>query len=310
MISPITPVVEWTRHRSRLPGLLDETLRRSEGVPDRVEYMDDRSFADPATEERLWGPDREEIVVPAFRALPEFLDESPAPAVSRAPLTARHEQTLFLRYNHAKYQMARLLASQRRRPAAGRAREIGLWHQRAREVRTQIVHANLALVRTMANRVKTAHVEFDDLVAEGYMVVLKAIEKFDVSRGFKFSTYACRSILARFHRMMTVARRAHERFPVQFDPELERCDPSQRRHDEQQADAIQAVRDILTRNWADLDRLEQTVVQQRFPMTPEWKRRTLAEVGRLVGLSCESVRKIERRCLRKVRAALEEHFAA
>ena len=58
-------------------------------------------------------------------------------------------------------------------------------------------------------------------------------EHFDVSRGFKFSTYACRAVLACFHRLGAKERRYRQHVPVQFEPQMQQDDYDQRRHAEQ-----------------------------------------------------------------------------
>lgn len=59
--------------------------------------------------------------------------------------------------------------------------------KRARE---QLVNRNLRLVINNAKRFKHRGIPFIDLISEGNAGILRAIEKFDPHRGFKFSTYA------------------------------------------------------------------------------------------------------------------------
>ncbi|WP_434414523.1 sigma-70 family RNA polymerase sigma factor [symbiont of Argiope bruennichi] len=56
--------------------------------------------------------------------------------------------------------------------------------------RKQLIESNLRLVVANAKRYLNKGVEFGDLISEGNMGLLKAIEKYDYKRGFKFSTYA------------------------------------------------------------------------------------------------------------------------
>ncbi len=59
--------------------------------------------------------------------------------------------------------------------------------ERARE---RLTRANLRLVVSIAKRYRNRGVPFPDLIQEGNIGLMKAVEKFDYSRGFKFSTYA------------------------------------------------------------------------------------------------------------------------
>ena len=58
------------------------------------------------------------------------------------------------------------------------------------EAKKQMVAANLRLVLHWARRYQDRGVEMVDLVLEGTFGLLRAVEKFDWERGFKFSTYA------------------------------------------------------------------------------------------------------------------------
>jgi RNA polymerase primary sigma factor len=277
-------------------------------IPAAVSYVYHPSFASPGTENALFGRDAEPIHVPAWIQFPELAEDIPAHPAARPILRPDQEVVLFLRYNYARYRLARLLVAQRRRQTAARAAQIVLWHTRAVGVHAAIVRANMALVLAMAKRTRMAHVEFADLVSEGNMALLRTVGKFDVSRGFKFSTYACRAILKSFGRLATKAGRYRKRFPTEFDPRLERSDYDAQRHDMQRDDSVEALRDILARNRAALSEVEQTVVVERFAIGTGGKGRTLSEVGKLVGLTNERVRQIQNTALAKIRAALDEGF--
>lgn len=55
-----------------------------------------------------------------------------------------------------------------------------------------LVGENLNLVYMMAQKVKNyLNMEFDDIVGYGMIGLVKAAERFDITKGFKFSTYAC-----------------------------------------------------------------------------------------------------------------------
>ena len=58
------------------------------------------------------------------------------------------------------------------------------------EARDEIVRCNLNLVISRVREYKRDGVEFDDMVSEGNLGLLRAIEKFDYTKGYKFSTYA------------------------------------------------------------------------------------------------------------------------
>ena len=56
--------------------------------------------------------------------------------------------------------------------------------------RTKLIEWNLKLVVSVAKRYREMGVPFEDLIQEGNIGLMKAVEKFDPDRGFRFSTYA------------------------------------------------------------------------------------------------------------------------
>ncbi|KPK42739.1 MAG: hypothetical protein AMK72_14045 [Planctomycetes bacterium SM23_25] len=290
-------------------GLSDEGRAIYARIPAKFDYVPHELFGSASAEGTLFGPDAEEIEIPGWTQFPEAVDEAPVARGPRARLSAEEEKVLFLRYNYARYRLSRLIEAQLRRATAARARKMIVWYQRAMKGRADLVRANLALVLAMAKRTKIPNVEFGEIVSEGNMALLRSVEKFDVSRGFKFSTYACRAILKSFNRLATKTGRYRQRFPTEFDPDLERSDYDVRKHEMQRDSSADFVREVLVENRASLTDVERTVVMERFAITSRGKGRTLAEVGRMVGLTNERVRQIQNIALRKIRNALTEESA-
>jgi RNA polymerase sigma factor (sigma-70 family) len=231
-------------------------------------------------------------------------------AITGAPqlMSASEEKLMFLRFNFAKRKLTSLQAKAKRE---GLTRELCErvieWHRRFEHFREYLVRTNLALVLAMAKRVRLGDVDFAEVVSEGNMALIRAVDKFNVERGFKFSTYACRAILKAFSRTAMKSSRYRTRFPVESEPDLEKSDWSDRKRDQVEADCIDELKTIVDRNMADLSDVEQTVIRRRFNwQESEATPLTLEEVGKIIGVTKERVRQIQNKALAKIKAVMED----
>ena len=69
-------------------------------------------------------------------------------------------------------------------------KDLKVWLKKALKAKTEMVEANLRLVISIAKKYTNRGLSFLDLIQEGNMGLMKAVEKFEYRRGYKFSTYA------------------------------------------------------------------------------------------------------------------------
>jgi len=224
---------------------------------------------------------------------------------SEFPPAARTEDqmTLFLRYNFARWQVVRLSMDpgSRGRLTMSGARLLLAWHRRALEARDALARNNHGLVLSMVKRYKPTILDYDDAVSDANMALLGSIAGFDPSRGNKFSTYACRSMLKAFARGAQRAGKRRGMFPTEFDPALERPDSADDpRREEAFSEGAEEIADILRENRAGLSTREMQVLRDRFYSE---QRLTLEQVGVTLGVTKERVRQIQEGALAKIREA-------
>jgi RNA polymerase primary sigma factor len=278
-----------------------------------AEFVDHELFKKPNAEKFLFGrkvnfADTHDV---------EYMHRGPLPdsaPTDAATLNTSQEIMLFQRFNYARMRIARLFEKfQGKSMPCDAIRELLAWAHLATAARSQIVQANIPLVLAMAKRTRLSGLDFNELISEGNFALLRSVDKFDCSRGFKFSTYACRAILKSFSRVALRTSRYRGRFPTEFDPLLEKSDFIDRKRDGVEADCVDEIREILATNRAELNDMEQTVIRERFALdaNPDCvKPKTLEQVGEMIGVTKERVRQIQNKALRKIRSILEDNFLA
>jgi RNA polymerase primary sigma factor/RNA polymerase sigma factor len=146
---------------------------------------------------------------------------------------------------------------------------------------------------------------FFDLVSDGNMSLIRAVEKFDYARGNKFSTYASWAIMKNYARTIPDEHRRRDRFRA-ADMELLQtatdCRPDEYKQRLAENDRLQQVGKFLNR----LDSREQTIIIRRYGLDHEHEPQTLKEVGSALGVTKERVRQIEAKAMEKLREAAAE----
>jgi RNA polymerase primary sigma factor len=283
------------------------------------DFIDSPAFYEPDAEKKIYeeAPDIQKPDTTWYHPVMDDLSASKGRTVKSAQqviLTGAEEKVLFHQFNYARYRIWKIQqdvwASAAKKPTPEQAQEILRWYRLADRIREQIAETNLALVLAMAKRTRMSEVDFADLVSEGNMALLRAVDKFDAGRGYKFSTYACRAILKAFSRQGMKLSKYRQRFPTDFDPKLERSNYLETKRSTFEKDAADEVRRIVLENRADLTDVERTVIEHRFGLEAEEgeKPMTLEQVGQIIGVTKERVRQIQNKAMEKIRLQLEANF--
>lgn len=226
-------------------------------------------------------------------------------------LTAEQERVLFKQMNFLKHQ-----ASSLRVQLDAEASDLDALQEKVREIekilaaaeriREHLVKANMRLVMSIVKKFVTRQHSFDDLLSEGMFTLIQAVEKFDYARGFRFSTYAYRSIVRSIYRLINNTQKDDERVTLVAEDwpfEMEEGDGSSVLTDQVWSN----LRNLTSEMMEKLDRRERMIIRCRYALGAHRKVTTFQAIADRLGVSKERVRQLEQRAVNKLRAMASEY---
>src|SRR3990170_1849406 len=194
-------------------------------------------------------------------------------------------------------------------------RQLDHGDNKIKRAKGELVEANLRLVVSIAKKYTNRGLQFLDLIQEGNIGLMKAVDKFEYRRGYKFSTYAtwwirqaitraiadqARTIRIPVHMIETINKLIRtSRYLVQ---ELGR-EPTPEEIAERMDIPLEKVRKVLkiAKEPISLETpTEERVIKMRFGIG-DGSEHTLEEVGQSFQVTRERIRQIEAKALRKLR---------
>ncbi|MCC7351760.1 MAG: sigma-70 family RNA polymerase sigma factor [Phycisphaerales bacterium] len=272
------------RLNRRKVKFIDDPLYHQADAADAVEaIVRQESLADPQKGETLRVP----------KDLPAYLQE-----LYRVPLlTATRERGLFLKFNYHKFQFVQV--RRRTDPQLVRGRDLQRMERQwklASETRNAIVRANLRLVVSVARKHLRPGLDLMELVSDGNLTLMRAVESFDVHRGYRFSTYATLVLMKGFARSVPLMRAGRLGGQVDVSAMANVADQGERGvgHRMQMRDQLHQLMKVLNER-------ERNILLSHFGVGDRQKPVTFEQMSRRMGLTSQRVRQIEQSALAKLR---------
>ena len=292
---------QFRRSRQTIHRVLIE-MKAIELLKINIDLIDNETFSEPGVAKTILAdlPEPETPIkkTRAPKDLPPYLA-----SLYEVPLLSKEqEQHLFRKMNFLKWQSQQLrtkVAEDTTKAKSSDLDRIVQLQNEALEVKNQIIRSNLRLVVSIAKRHVGPSSNFFELISDGNMSLMRAVEKFDFSRGNKFSTYASWAIVKNFARSIPEENHHRDRFVTGHEEMFEAA--ADNRSDEQEIELVHKnLRLTVQGLLSHLDPRERHIIQRRFGLGGN-EECTLEALGRELGITKERVRQIESRAQEKIR---------
>jgi RNA polymerase primary sigma factor len=293
---------QYNRARSSVYRIANE-IRAKELIAQPVDYIYNAEFDDPAKATVMVGemPGRAEFDAKRYAMNPPKDVPAQMTHLYEWPLLSKEqEQHMFRKMNFLKHSLHTLNKSiDPTKAKVTELRKIEELREGIKAARDILINCNQRLVYNQAKRHLGAGENIDDLVSDGNLSLMRAVEKFDYGRGNKFSTYATWAIMKNFARSIPDGKTHKQRYMTGHEEVFEA--KADIRTDEQEvlavADAAKAkVNNLL----GHLDPRTREVIRMRTGLEGS-EPMTLEQIGQHFGITKERVRQINVRGMKMLR---------
>jgi RNA polymerase primary sigma factor len=306
------------RTRTSMYRVINE-VRAQRLLEQPLDYIPHPSFDDAARDAEFSAPmpdaDAYEVKRRAMHA-PKDVPPELASCYEYPLLSKEQEQHLFRKMNYLKHKAAKLRDQLRKdgdeadqvdpsRVRNQTLKDIEDLQKEANGVKELLINANMRLVVSIAKKHSAQSDNFFELVSDGNMSLIRAVEKFDFGRGFKFSTYASWAIMKNFARTIPDEKHRRERF-VTGHEELFEVAPDTRSDEHEILATQERATHSVNRLLEYLEPREREIIRMRAGLDDHAKGMTLEEIGQQFGITKERVRQLNARAMKKLRSIVEE----
>lgn len=269
----------------------------------KISFIPNDAFLERTAKQKILGTPLELEFVPEIDAKAGGRLPSHLARLCDAPLLENEEEKdLFRRMNYLLYRASAVREKVTvRRPNVERMDELEDLLESASQVKNRIVAANIRLVISIVKQLAPNPIQFEEMLSDGLLAMIRAVEKFDFDRGFRFSTYATMVIRRQLYRSMKNDHRDRTRFTT-GDQTLMSEQPEADQDPRIGYQSWVHLNSALTAIMASLDSRERQIIRARFGFDTDGKKQTLQALAKEFGVCKERVRQLEKRAMNKLRS--------
>jgi len=293
----------YRRTRTSIYRVINE-VRADRLLSQPLDYLPHSSFDDPTKEAEMLAPMPDADAYENQRRqmrIPKDVPPELSSLYEMPLLNKDQEQHLFRKMNFLKHKASKLRSALD--PAQARnqdLKQIEDLQAQATAVKDHLINCNMRLVVSIAKRHSGQTDNFFELLSDGNMSLIRAVEKFDFSRGNKFSTYASWAIMKNFARSIPVEKHHRERYVTGHEDVFDLAPDTRSVEHESLATAEQAAHRV-NRLLDYLDPREREIIRMRAGLDNHSEGMTLEEIGVQLGITKERVRQLNVRIMNKLR---------